>query len=181
MMRSLFAGVSALRYHQVRMDVIGNNIANVNTVGYKSSRVTFKDLLSQTLRDASAPQNNRGGTNPFQVGLGVNLGAIHTYHTQGNPQATGVATDLAIEGDGYFILSNGPERFYTRAGMFDLDRDGNLVSLTTGLKVLGVGGGPERRDRHQRPAAGDRHPQGGDHRSPGHVADRLHGQLGLQG
>src|SRR5690606_5901199 len=74
---------------------------------------------------------------PFQVGLGVNLGAIHTYHTQGNPQATGVATDLAIEGDGYFILSNGPERFYTRAGMFDLDRDGNLVSLTTGLKVLG--------------------------------------------
>ncbi|MFS8653442.1 MAG: flagellar hook protein FlgE [Limnochordia bacterium] len=137
MMRSLFAGVSALRYHQVRMDVIGNNIANVNTVGYKSSRVTFKDLLSQTLRDASAPQNNRGGTNPFQVGLGVNLGAIHTYHTQGNSQATGVATDLAIEGDGYFILSNGPERFYTRAGMFDLDRDGNLVSLTTGLKVLG--------------------------------------------
>ena len=84
MMRSLFAGVSALRNHQVRMDVIGNNIANVNTVGFKSSRVTFKDLLSQTLRDASAPQNNRGGTNPFQVGLGVNLGTI----TPTTPRAT---------------------------------------------------------------------------------------------
>ena len=137
MMRSLFAGVSALRYHQVRMDVIGNNIANVNTIGYKGSRVTFKELLNQTLRDASAPQGNVGGTNPIQIGLGVNLGTISTTHTQGNPQATGVATDLAIEGDGFFILANGPERFYTRAGMFDVDSAGNLISLTTGLKVMG--------------------------------------------
>src|SRR5690606_20258960 len=137
MMRSLFAGVSALRYHQVRMDVIGNNIANVNTIGYKGSRVTFKELLSQTIRDASAPQGNRGGINPTQIGLGVDLGAITTYHTQGNPQVTGIATDLTIQGDGFFILANGPERFYTPAGMFDIDSAGNLVSLTTGLKVLG--------------------------------------------
>lgn len=137
MMRSLFAGVSALRYHQVRMDVIGNNIANVNTIGYKGSRVTFQELLSQTIRDASAPQAGRGGLNPMQVGLGVNLGTIATYHTQGPPQATGVTTDLAIQGDGFFILSHGNERFYTRAGMFDIDRDGNVVSLATGYRVMG--------------------------------------------
>lgn len=137
MMRSLFAGVSALRYHQVRMDVIGNNIANVNTIGYKGSRVTFQELLSQTIRDASAPQAGRGGLNPMQVGLGVNLGTIATYHTQGTPQATGVTTDLAIQGDGFFILSHGNERFYTRAGMFDIDRDGNVVSLATGYRVMG--------------------------------------------
>ena len=85
----------------------------------------------------SAPQGNRGGINPTQIGLGVDLGAITTYHTQGNPQVTGIATDLTIQGDGFFILANGPERFYTRAGMFDIDSAGNLVSLTTGLKVLG--------------------------------------------
>ncbi len=137
MMRSLFAGVSALRNHQVRMDVIGNNIANVNTIGYKAQSVTFKEQLAQTLRGAGAPERGRGGTNPQQVGLGVDLGAITTIHTPGSLQSTGVESDVAIEGNGFFILSDGNQTFYTRSGVFDFDRDGNLVSLLSGLKVMG--------------------------------------------
>lgn len=139
MMRSMFAGVSGLKTHQTRMDVIGNNIANVNTVGYKASRVTFKDLLYQQLSGATAPTEARGGTNPQQVGLGVALGSIDVRHTQGNTQATGYITDLAIEGDGFFILALGNQRIYTRAGAFGLDNgtDGNLVSLINGARVLG--------------------------------------------
>lgn len=117
MMRSLFSGVSALKNHQVRMDTIGNNIANVNTVGFKSSRVTFRDILSQTLQAASSPQGGRGGVNPMQIGLGMALGAIETDHTQGSPEVTGRQTDMSIEGNGFFILSDGPRRFYTRAGL----------------------------------------------------------------
>lgn len=139
MMRSLFAGVSGLKTHQTRMDVIGNNIANVNTVGYKASRVTFKEMLSQQIQGATAPTETRGGTNPQQVGLGVTLGSIDVRHSQGNTQPTGYITDLAIEGDGFFILGYGSQRFYTRAGAFGLDNgtDGNLVSLINGARVLG--------------------------------------------
>lgn len=141
MMRSLFSGVSGLRNHQVRMDVIGNNIANVNTVGYKRARANFQEMLVQTLRGASAPQAGRGGTNPQQMGLGVSMGSIDSIFTQGSLQATGKVTDLAIQGDGFFVLSDGTEaasnRFYTRAGNFDLDRDGNLVDKSSGLKVMG--------------------------------------------
>jgi flagellar hook protein FlgE len=139
MMRSMFAGVSGLKTHQTRMDVIGNNIANVNTVGYKAARVTFKDMLYQQLSGATAPTDTRGGTNPQQIGLGVTLGSIDVRHTQGNTQATGYITDLAIEGDGFFVLAQGDQRVYTRAGAFGLDNgtDGNLVSLITGARVLG--------------------------------------------
>ena len=136
-MRSLFAGVSALKNHQIRMDVIGNNIANVNTAGYKGSRVTFRDLMSQTLRDAAAPQGMRGGMNPMQVGLGAGLAAITVQHTQGNTETTGVETDLAIEGNGFFVLSNGNDQYYSRAGMFDIDDSGNLVSSVNGFRVMG--------------------------------------------
>ena len=136
MMRSMFAGVSALRNHQIKMDVIGNNIANVNTIGFKSSRVTFKDMLSQTMRGASSPSEDRGGTNPVQVGLGMTLGSIDTIHVQGNVQPTGNGTDLAIEGEGFFVLSDGLTNFYTRAGAFGLDGLGNLVN-PTGLFVMG--------------------------------------------
>ncbi|HHW12074.1 MAG TPA: flagellar hook protein FlgE, partial [Firmicutes bacterium] len=136
MMRSMFAGVSGLRNHQVRMDVIGNNIANVNTVGYKTSRVTFADALSQTLRGATAPQGNRGGINPQQVGLGVTLSSIDVLHTPGNLQTTGVNTDLAIQGNGFFILSDGVQRYYTRAGNFSMDTAGYLVYFN-GLKLQG--------------------------------------------
>ncbi|MFY9165789.1 MAG: flagellar hook protein FlgE [Limnochordia bacterium] len=143
MLRSMFAGVSGLKAHQMRMDVIGNNIANVNTAGYKASRVTFQEMLSQTTRGATAPTANRGGSNPQQVGLGVQLGSIDVKHTQGNPQSTGYITDLAIEGDGFFILAEGEDglnRLYTRAGIFGLDiggTKGNLVSLVNGMRVMG--------------------------------------------
>ena len=139
MMRSMFAGVAGLKAHQVRMDIIGNNIANVNSAGYKSSRVTFQDMLSQTMRAATAPTSTKGGTNPQQIGLGVQLGSIDVKHTQGNTQSTGYITDLAIEGDGFFILGHGANRQYTRAGMFGLDMgtEGNLVSLLNGERVLG--------------------------------------------
>ncbi|HHX01861.1 MAG TPA: flagellar hook protein FlgE [Firmicutes bacterium] len=137
MMRSLFAGVSGLQNHQIRMDVIGNNIANVNTVGFKYSRATFKDALYQTLAAATAPQGNRGGVNAQQVGLGSALGSIDVIHTQGGTQSSSSETDLAIEGNGFFVLSDGDKRYYTRAGMFEFDGTGTLVSKLNGLPVMG--------------------------------------------
>ena len=137
MLRSMFAGVSGMRNHQIRMDAIGNNIANVNTVGYKSSRVTFQDTLSQTIRAATAPQRERGGMNAFQIGLGMSVASVDVLHTQGNLQMTGKTTDLAIEGDGFFILGGGAERYYTRAGMFTLERDGRLVYPSNGMLLMG--------------------------------------------
>src|SRR5690606_23788409 len=142
MMRSLFSGVSGLLVHQTRMDVIGNNIANVNTVGYKTSRVTFQDMLYQTLRAATAPSMDRGGTNPRQVGLGVQLGTIDVIHSPGNLQPTGVATDLAIRGNGFFILMDGSQQYYTRAGVFDFDQEGWLVSKASGMRVAGWNADP---------------------------------------
>ncbi|MDD3706622.1 MAG: flagellar hook protein FlgE [Clostridiaceae bacterium] len=139
MMRSMFSGVSGLRAHQLKMDTIGNNIANVNTVGYKSQRATFQEVFNQTLRGAGSPQEGKGGTNPQQVGLGISLSSIDTFHIRGAVQRTDNLTDLAINGDGFFILSNstdGLSRSYTRAGNFSLDDDGNLVSAN-GYKVLG--------------------------------------------
>jgi len=128
MMRSLYAGVSGLKVHQTKMDVIGNNIANVNTVGFKKSRVTFQEMLNQTLRGASSPQGGRGGTNPMQIGLGVTLGSIDVIHSPGSPQSTGRTLDMAIEGEGYFVVGQGAQRFYTRAGNFDFDYSYNLVN-----------------------------------------------------
>lgn len=137
MMRSMFSGVSALRNHQIMMDVIGNNIANVNTIGFKSSRAIFQETLNQTLQTATAPTGNRGGTNPRQVGLGVSLGAIATHHTPGNLQQSGSDTDVAIQGDGYFVIGSGDQRFFTRAGAFGFDENGSLVNITNGMHVYG--------------------------------------------
>lgn len=138
MMRSLYAGVSGLRNHQTRMDVCGNNIANVNTIGFKSGRVNFSDVLSQTLQGASSAQGNRGGTNPKQVGLGVGIASIDTIFTDGSFQPTGKMTDLSIQGQGFFVLSNGEnDMVYTRAGNFDFDQQGNFLVPGTGLKVMG--------------------------------------------
>lgn len=137
MMRALFSGVAGLRNHQIQMDVIGNNIANVNTVGFKSSRALFEELLSQTLRAASGPAEGKGGTNPQQVGLGMRISSIDNIFTQGNLMATEKKTDLGIQGSGFFILSDGESNYYTRAGAFDFDRDGNLVNLSNGCKVQG--------------------------------------------
>ncbi len=137
MMRSLYSGITGLRNHQTRMDVIGNNIANVNTTGYKYSRVVFKDLFSQMLSASGAPTSTSGGTNPKQIGLGVTLGAINVMHTNGAAQYTGYTWDMSVENDGFFIVKGSDgTNFYTRAGNFDLDNAGNLVT-ESGMYVMG--------------------------------------------
>lgn len=137
MLRSMFAGVSGLRSHQAFMDVVGNNIANVNTTGYKASNVLFQDLLSQSMNGAGAPQPGQsGGTNPAQVGLGVRLAAITLNFAQGASQLTGRSTDFSVQGDGLFIVDQGGARAYTRAGSFGLDAMGQLVTPNGGF-VLG--------------------------------------------
>jgi len=139
MLRSLYAGVSGMRSNQTKMDVLGNNIANVNTTGYKSGRVRFQDMLSQTLSSAQSPTaGSLGGVNAQQVGLGVKIGAIDTIMTDGALQPTNRDLDLAIEGNGFFMVSqDGADmRFYTRDGAFYRDYEGNLVNAG-GYRVMG--------------------------------------------
>jgi len=138
MMASLFAGVSGLKNHQVKMNVIGNNIANINTIGYKASRVNFQEALVQTYKGAGRPTAISGGTNPVQLGLGMQVGTIDTLFQQGGLELTGQITDLAIQGSGFFILgdANG-NKFYTRAGAFGFDGNSNMVDLASGLYVMG--------------------------------------------
>lgn len=138
MLRSMYSGISGLRNFQTKLDVIGNNIANVNTFGFKKGRVVFQDIMSQTVAGTSAPGENRGGTNAKQIGLGSTLAAIDTIHEGGSAQSTGRGLDLSIDGDGYFIVNDGAQDLYTRAGNFYLDRDGNLVN-SNGLFVVGEG------------------------------------------
>ncbi|MDW0109224.1 flagellar basal body rod protein FlgG [Sporosarcina aquimarina] len=141
MLRSMYAGISGLKNFQTKLDVIGNNISNVNTYGFKKGRTVFKDLYSQTVAGASGPVGDtRGGVNPKQVGLGSQLAAIDTLHTAGSTQFTGNTLDLAIEGDGFFIVQNGATATdvqYTRAGNFYLDKDGTLVD-GDGRFILGL-------------------------------------------
>ncbi|MGI6049957.1 MAG: flagellar hook protein FlgE [Acetivibrionales bacterium] len=140
MMMSMFSSVSGLKAHQTRMDVIGNNIANVNTVGFKASRATFQEIFSQTLSSASAPDNSsgRGGVNPMQVGLGMNVDAIDVQMGRGSVQRTESPTDLSIEGEGFFIVRSGLEGAFsfTRAGNFLIDKQGNLTTAS-GQNVYG--------------------------------------------
>lgn len=128
MLRSLYSGISGLRSHQQMLDVTGNNIANVNTVGFKSSSTVFQDTLSQMTQGAGGPQTGIGGTNPAQIGLGVQVAGVSTNFAQGSAQATGKATDLMISGDGFFVTRLGNDTVYTRAGAFDFDADGRLVT-----------------------------------------------------
>ena len=137
MMRSLYSGVSGLQNHQTRMDVIGNNISNVNTVGFKRGRVNFQDMISQQLQGAAKPSEELGGVNPKEVGLGMTVAAIDNIFNQGNLQSTGVSTDLAIQGNGFFIMKSGDETFYTRNGAFSLDSNGTLVNPANGMRVQG--------------------------------------------
>lgn len=137
MMRSLFSGVSGLKSHQTRMDVIGNNISNINTVGFKSSRVTFSDMLSQTQTGASTPATNLGGTNPKQIGLGTAVASIDLIFSDGSPQATGKNTDVALSGNGLFVLRSGNQYYYTRDGAFEFDANGNYVLPGSGYYVQG--------------------------------------------
>lgn len=137
MMRSLWSGVSGMQNHQTKMDVVGNNIANVNTNGFKKGRADFQDMISQQLSGAAAPTTEVGGVNPKEVGLGVQTAAIHTIFTQGNLQSTGVSTDVAIQGNGFFVLQNGEKTYFTRNGAFSLDKDGTLVNPANGYRVQG--------------------------------------------
>ncbi len=137
MLRSLYAGVSGLRNNQTRMDVIGNNIANVNTVAYKGSRVTFKEGFAQLLQGASRPPGDQGGINPVQIGLGMQIGSIDQIFNQGNIETTGLNTDVAIQGDSLFVVRKGAQSFYTRAGNFQVDALGQLVSPANGFIVQG--------------------------------------------
>lgn len=143
MMRSLYSAISGLKNHQVKMDVIGNNIANVNTTGFKRSRVTFATMLSQTMKGASSPSLNQGGTNPMQVGLGAMLGSIDQIMTQGSSQSTGKATDLMLQGPGFFVMNNAGQTVYTRAGGFGQDSVGTLEDPATGAKVQGYSWGAD--------------------------------------
>jgi flagellar hook protein FlgE len=136
MLRSLFSGISGLRAHQTMMDVVSNNIANVNTAGYKSSSVLFEDTLSQMMRASAASTATAGGLNPTQVGLGVQVAGIQTNFVQGSTQTTGKATDLQIQGDGFFVMKNGNEQVYSRAGGFTLDANGDLMN-NEGMYVMG--------------------------------------------
>jgi len=140
MMRSLYSGVSGLKTHQTKMDVIGNNIANVNTVAYKASNITFNELMSQTTQSASGPNaaTGTGGTNARQIGLGVKSGAInYNIDTQGASQSTGNPFDIMITGSSFFIVNNGIQNFFTRDGSFTVDALGNLVMASTGYNVMG--------------------------------------------
>ncbi len=137
MMRSLYSGVSGLQNHQTRMDVIGNNISNVNTNGFKRGRVNFQDMISQQMSGAAKPTDELGGVNPKEVGLGMTVASIDNIFTQGNLQSTGVSTDIAIQGNGFFLMKSGEESFYTRNGSFGLDRDGTLVNPANGMRVQG--------------------------------------------
>ena len=138
MMASLFSGVSGLKNHQMKLNVIGNNVANINTIGFKASRVNFQEALVQTTKGAGRPSSVTGGTNPVQLGLGMQVASIDTLFQQGGLETTGQITDLAIQGSGFFVLGDGNDNsFYTRAGAFGFDSNSNLVDPSSGLYVMG--------------------------------------------
>jgi len=136
---ALSAGVSGLQAHQKMLDIAGNNLSNVNTTAFKASRITFSELLSETIKKASQPTSGVGGTNPQQMGSGVGVSGISPIMTQGNIVNTGNPLDLAMEGEGYFVLSDGEQNIYTRAGSFAVDSDSNLVDPATGYHVQRIG------------------------------------------
>ena len=134
---ALYTAVTGLLAHQTRLDVVANNIANVNTVGFRGSTITFQDLLSQTIEGGSPAVGNFGGTDPTQVGLGVAVGSISMNQTEGSFLTTGVSSDLAIDGNGFFILTNGTTAYYTRDGSFGRNANGVIIDPATGLRVQG--------------------------------------------
>src|SRR5690625_27613 len=136
MLRSMYAGISGMKGFQTKLDVVGNNIANVNTVGFKRGRATFQDMMSQMTSGAQAATGTRGGVNPVQVGLGSQLGSIDNIHTQGFRETTGNILDFSIEGDGMFVVRDGTTEYYTRAGNFYLDDNGFIVN-PDGLYLMG--------------------------------------------
>jgi len=153
---ALSAGVSGLQAHQKMLDVAGNNLSNVNTTAFKSSRITFSELLSETIKKASQPTTGIGGTNPMQMGSGVGISGISPNTTQGNIINTGNPLDLAVEGEGYFVLSDGQQNVYTRAGTFAVDAESTLVDPSTGYRVQRIGSEGEI-DGFQIPGDGNIH------------------------
>jgi flagellar hook protein FlgE len=137
LLTSLFAGVSGLRNHQSMMDVIGNNISNVNTIGFKGSRVTFSDTFNQFVKAGTNPTETTGGTNSYQIGLGAKINSVDRNWNQGTFERTGITTDLALQGNGMFVLKSNGQKFYSRAGNFVFDADGKLVSPQNGAVVQG--------------------------------------------
>jgi len=136
---ALSAGVTGLQAHQKMLDIAGNNLANVNTTAFKSSRITFSELLNETVKKASQPTSGVGGTNPQQIGSGVGISGITPNMSQGNIISTGNPLDLAVEGEGYFVLSDGQQNVYTRGGSFAVDADSNLVDPATGYHIQRIG------------------------------------------
>jgi flagellar hook protein FlgE len=136
-LRSLSSAVSGMRNNALSLDVISNNIANINTVGYKSQRMTFSEAFAQTLRYATGPSNGQGGVNSIQVGLGSSNGSMDTLFTQGTVSSTGNYSDLAISGDGFFVVKKSDKTFYSRAGQFVADANGYLVNSSTGAYLQG--------------------------------------------
>jgi flagellar hook protein FlgE len=137
MLRAMYSGITGLKNFQTQMDVVGNNIANVNTVGFKSSRVTFQTTLLQTLKSGKSPDGQFGGTNPMQIGMGSKVASVDKIMSQSSFQNTGKITDLAIQGDGFFVLSDGEGSYFTRAGNFTRDTSGYLVDPSSGMKLQG--------------------------------------------
>jgi len=135
--RSVYSGVTGLRNHQTYLDVVGNNISNVNTIGFKGGRITFEEVFAVSLQGASRPPGTAGGVNPIQLGLGSAIGSIDTLFTQGSMESSGIETDLALEGEGFFIVKQGDTRFYTRSGAFQFDSNGKLVNPNNGATVQG--------------------------------------------
>ena len=136
MLGALYSSISGLKAHQTKMDVVGNNIANVNTAGFKKSSVNFEETMTRTLSGARGPVEGRGGSNSVTIGLGAQVSSINTNFESGAQQTTGRKTDLRIDGAGFFILREGNAKLYTRAGNFNLDANGNLVT-PSGKKVQG--------------------------------------------
>jgi flagellar hook protein FlgE len=137
MMRSLFAGVSGLRNHQIKMDVIGNNIANINTIGFKKARANFQDVFSQNVRNSTPPTAERGGVNPLQIGLGTSLASVDNSFEQGKLQITERESDIAIQGAGFFIVNDSVQNLYTRVGTIEIDASGHFVHTATGNRLQG--------------------------------------------
>ena len=136
---ALSAGVTGLQAHQKMLDIAGNNLANVNSTAFKSSRITFSELLNETIKKASQPTTTTGGTNPQQIGSGVGVAGISPNMSQGNILSTGNPLDMAMEGEGYFVLSDGSQNIYTRAGGFAVDAATNMVDPSTGFIVQRIG------------------------------------------
>lgn len=139
MIRSMYSGISGMKGFQTKLDVIGNNIANVNTHGFKKGRVMFQDMVSQQIQGSMGPTNERGGVNSQQVGSGSTIGAIDTVHTEGPNQYTGRILDLAIKGEGYFTVEQGGETYYTRAGNFYIDPENNIVNSSGAYMLTDTG------------------------------------------